>query len=319
MTAQRCAVCDRVAGESECGSACSPTGAPLVQQLMSQLIQECDGLFLKDAEAGPGRGSLLPPEAPADTARWVQRSRPATPAEGGPGCHQASPQLSLPFASTPRESPQPTGNTPPAQHASEMEHCLPALRTTSPGGLGDFAYSSYRLPHSQREVLVEEATPLLRTGPPYHSLRQEAHQASDAHESTLSVYDNIHLASPLRVCADSGVPSPSAPEDGIASADSSSWSSCEIVLEGAALSVSPGPGDYCSSRTDVDQPGPSSLTSLVISDGSPSSCTDTFLPPAGSDHLPALHSTSRSIQSLVTGLQQQMARQKEEYESQIRR
>ncbi|XP_023690265.1 rho GTPase-activating protein 24-like [Paramormyrops kingsleyae] len=276
-------------------------GAALVQQLMSELIQECDGLFLKDAEAGHGPGSLLPPEPPADSARWVQRSCPTTLAEGGPGRHQASPQLSLPFASTPRESPQPTGNTPPAQHASEMELCLPAPHTTTPGGLGDFAHSSYRLPHSQRQVLVEKATPLLRTGPPYHSLLQEAHQASDAHESTLSVYDNIHLANHNRACA-----------------DSSSWSSCEIILEGAALSVSPGSGGHCSSRTDVDQPGPGSLTSLVISDGSPSSCSDTFLPPAGSDHLPALHSSSRSIQSLVTGLQQQMARQKEEYESQIR-
>ncbi|XP_048883629.1 rho GTPase-activating protein 24-like [Brienomyrus brachyistius] len=291
-------------------------GAALVQQLMSELIQECDGLFVKDAEAGHGPSSLLPPEPPADSAQWVQRSCPARLEEGGPGRHQASPQLSLPFASPPRESPQPTRNTPTAQHALEMEHCLPALRTTSPGGLADFACSSYRLPHSQREILAEKAAPLLRTGPPYHSLLQEAHQASDAHESTLSVYDNIHLTSPDRARADGSVPRLNPPKDDIASADSSSWSSCEIVLEGGALSVSLGSGGRSSSRTDADQPG--SLTSLVISDGSPSSCSGTFLPPAGSDHLPPPHSSNRSIQSLVTGLQQQMARQKEEYESQIR-
>lgn len=119
--------------------------------------------------------------------------------------------------------------------------------------------------------------------------------ARNAHESTLSIYDNLD---DLQAASTDAVlstqldtvtqpPAPLPPED---SGDSSSWSSCEIVLEEAKPS-------------DPTPDFPPSVQALLTQ---------------ASPDLVAPSTSPATVGYLVAGLKRQLARQKEEYEMQIR-
>ncbi|KAK1787379.1 hypothetical protein P4O66_002872 [Electrophorus voltai] len=152
--------------------------------------------------------------------------------------------------------------------------------------------------------------------------------SSEAQESTLSVYDNMGPEGRVAGCAGDGQAHGGAGDlEGCAGSmadSSSSWSSCEILLtEGGnickrAASPCHSPLYFPSFRSDPeegdrhpDSPAPSSApTDAPLSTGS----SDVFLPNAPPD--PA---ASQSMQCVLVGLRQQMARQKAEYESKINR
>eukprot|EP00063_Salmo_salar_P010243 XP_013985078.1 PREDICTED: rho GTPase-activating protein 24-like isoform X4 [Salmo salar] len=157
--------------------------------------------------------------------------------------------------------------------------------------------------------------------------------SSEAQDSTLSVYDNLDTLQRMEeVAADGGWGSPAGPvevEVGTASMvdTRSSWSSCEILsLEDSGSGVvrtSPGRGStrFPSFRTDPgdedlhpNSPASSSaLTDAPLSTGS----SEVFLPSAPPDlRVPP---ASQAMHWLLTGLRQQMARQRAEFEAKIQR
>lgn len=152
----------------------------------------------------------------------------------------------------------------------------------------------------------------------------ESRGSSEVQDSTLSVYDNI-------VTEEQGERYTEDKEaKGAASVaeSSSSWSSCEIVpldggsgSGGAASPCHGSPGQFPSFRMDSGEedlrpnsPASSSApTDAPLSTGS----SEVFLPNAPQEPLgfPASH----AMQCLVSGLRQQMTRQKAEYEAKINR
>uniref|UniRef100_A0A8D0CG09 Rho-GAP domain-containing protein n=2 Tax=Scleropages formosus TaxID=113540 RepID=A0A8D0CG09_SCLFO len=329
-------------------------GAALVQQLMSELIRECGSLFLRDAGADAGPDPPPSQGGKADVAGECRGDPAAQPRCEGLPCHRqactrCSRQLTLSLLGTQRASPQTPEEIPAPQSTTPMQRRLQML---PPGGFGGPLYDSHRRGCSQHQAAAESGASLLRDpsgtaaiptqttahggSVPNSSRRdswggqgrsgqaagksdgaaQEGHRSSGAHESTLSVYDNIQLSIPDE---------PSPAEERMASADSSSWSSCEILLEEGTAGLGPASSRLSSIKTDREEARAGSPASLFILDAPLSrSSSDVFLPPANADPhadprtaLPSPQSPS-SMRYLFVGLQQQIARQKEEYEAQIR-
>lgn len=179
---------------------------------------------------------------------------------------------------------------------------------------------------------------------------------SDTHESALSVYDNLHAVTPTEDAAMETtvtfptpqrfpripVPVSVLMEDGGVSGESSSWSSCEILLAGS--SASNGPDQYQDLDFNQDeptfqlqpliQPQPhrpdnfSHLQPLVpplqasaahpvepLQPSGPIPVPGARVPPP----LPLADPSASALRSLLTSLQQQIARQREEYEERIHR
>ncbi|XP_014055511.2 rho GTPase-activating protein 24 [Salmo salar] len=181
---------------------------------------------------------------------------------------------------------------------------------------------------------------------------------SDTHESALSVYDNLHAVTPTEDAAMETtvtfptpqrfpripVPVSVLMEDGGVSGESSSWSSCEILLAGS--SASNGPDQYQDLDPELDfnqdeptfqlqpliQPQPhrpdnfSHLQPLVpplqasaahpvepLQPSGPIPVPGARVPPP----LPLADPSASALRSLLTSLQQQIARQREEYEERI--
>lgn len=156
-------------------------------------------------------------------------------------------------------------------------------------------------------------------------------ESSEAQDSTLSVYDNMVTGVQMDDCAEEGEAGTGIVdlEGGTARmADSnSSWSSCEILLgdggSGSGGTASPCHSSVCfpSYRSDLGESDlhPNSPASSTAPTDAPLSTgsSEVFLPNAPSD--PQDPPSSQTIQCLVVGLRQQMARQKAEYEAKINR
>ncbi|XP_064207966.1 rho GTPase-activating protein 24-like isoform X2 [Anguilla rostrata] len=306
-------------------------GAAVVQQLMSELIREFSLLFVRERDAWPGSSPFAeglcmdpaaqphcscptpgpaseglplspraaetgPPQSPPGEAATCRQSetepRPFdTPSPGSPvdplyenfllSCYQTPP----PPPSTPPPPPPPPPRSPPEVPTATAGQGCPApggaVGWVSGGGRGRSAGGSLR----------------------------ERRRASDAHESTLSVYDNMDAGG-----SGARARTPER-EDAATSADSSSWSSCELLVEDAVA------GGLPSLRTDpeerrVNSPASSALTDAPLSSGS----SEVFLPSAPPDTpgAPAPHPPSNAMHCILAGLRQQMARQRLEFESRIK-
>ncbi|KAL4631325.1 rho GTPase-activating protein 24-like [Arapaima gigas] len=325
-------------------------GAALVQQLMSELIQECGSLFLRDTDSDMGP-DLLPAKSRKANTAGDGRGDPAAEAhQEALSCYRqpsvlCSGQLSQSLLATRRGSPQPPEDDPASQYTSALQR---KLEISAPGGFGDPLYKSSHQGNTRHQAAVESGAslpcgPSATTAIPIQSvvyagsapsaLRrdswggqgalgqavekadgavQEGCWSSNTHESTLSIYDNIHLAR-----SDETNP----PADGMASADSSSWSSCEILLEEGNMGLGPASSHFSSIRTDPEEPRVGSPASLVIIDAPlSSSSSEVFLPPGNTDTQTTMLSpqSPSSMRCFLVGLQQQIARQKEEYEAQIK-
>ncbi|CAL8263903.1 unnamed protein product [Lota lota] len=170
------------------------------------------------------------------------------------------------------------------------------------------------------------------------------------HESALSVYDNLHegttpddLATPM----ETSIPFPCSEEDcfllpyseeeirlltteaGDASRDSSLWSSCEIILAGSRCSDGPapdqlgGPEERASEALTASMPH-SSQTGLLDQDQRPPGAGADSSPDQGPPHgarvpppLPLADPMASALRSVLTGLQHQIGRQRDEYEARI--
>ncbi|CAL8355247.1 unnamed protein product [Merluccius merluccius] len=166
---------------------------------------------------------------------------------------------------------------------------------------------------------------------------------SKEHESALSVYDNLHdgatpdhLTTPMETSflfPDSEEQDcflfPHGEEEEIqllhmeaggASRDSSLWSSCEIILAGSRSSDAPAPeqptcpevGAYCSQTGLADQ---NPAWHPALAEPGPYE-----MPPYGArvpPPVPLADPSASALRSLLTGLQQQIGRQREEYEARI--
>ncbi|CAB1337074.1 unnamed protein product [Coregonus sp. 'balchen'] len=199
------------------------------------------------------------------------------------------------------------------------------------------------------------------------SVRQQqspspSHSDGDTHESALSVYDNLHAVTPAEDAAMETtvtfptpqrflripVPVSVLMDDGGVSGESSSWSSCEILLAGS--SASNGPDQYQDQDPEPEldfnqdqeepmfqlqpmiQPQPhrpdnfSHLQPLVPPPQASATHPEEPLQQAGSilvpgarvpPPLPVADPSASALRSLLTSLQQQIARQREEYEERI--
>lgn len=168
--------------------------------------------------------------------------------------------------------------------------------------------------------------------------------SSDAQDSTLSVYDNMDTMTYLVGAGEgdddaadtgSGVCTAEAEGGTSAAGSASSWSSCEVLLQDAANTItnrsgSGGPVSPCQASIsfpslfredhedgDVHPNSPASSsapTDAPLSTGS----SEVFLPSAPPDpHMPP--TATHAMHCLLAGLRQQMARQKAEYEARIQR
>ncbi|KAJ8387872.1 hypothetical protein AAFF_G00149070 [Aldrovandia affinis] len=278
-------------------------GAAVVQQLMSELIGESGLLFLGGEDA-----VARPDSAPFPEGACTDPVPPPGPANKGP-----------PGTTGPSALPPPAPPAFPHQRAgfpSKLPHrCrapptvrdgAPPLGTPSPRSPVNPLYENFLrsrcwahlppppppppLPPHLGLAAAGKAGPRLGLGP------RDRRRAGDAHESTLSVYDNMDAGS--RRAAET--------EEGTTSAGSSSWSSCEVLLEG---------GSPPSLRTDPEEPRFNSPASSAPMDAPHSSgSSEVFLPSTPQ----ALHPSSNTVHCLVARLRQQMAQQKLEYESRIR-
>ncbi|XP_036404680.1 rho GTPase-activating protein 24-like [Megalops cyprinoides] len=263
----------------------------------------------------------LAPRSPLDTfsprcrAGMEQRPPPhETPSPGNASeplydnCPSPSERLSAESGGAPTPAAPPPGPAAVPTLREPLDGC-------APGGWGSVGRQSWPMETGSRRSSGGS---------------QDGHRAcDDAHESTLSVYDNID--GPARAADDDseagthgggGAPNPHVAEDGMNSADSSSWSSCEIVLEEKKAAAVPGFGQF-TFRTDPEDSQPDFPAASVLPNISLSSaCADIFLSPTAPDPLPPLPphlaTSPNAMRYILAGLKQQMARQKEEYEAQIR-
>ncbi|XP_030639206.1 rho GTPase-activating protein 24 [Chanos chanos] len=160
--------------------------------------------------------------------------------------------------------------------------------------------------------------------------------SSEAQDSTMSVYDNMNASEHGGEEGGEGegfTAGEAEQKAGTASVagSSSSWSSCEVLLpDGREEGRSGGTGSPCHSATRFPSYGtdhreaqgelhPNSPTSSSVPTDAPLSTgsSEVFLPSAPPD--PQGPIASHAIQCLLTGLQQQMARQRAEYEAKIYR
>ncbi|XP_061090503.1 rho GTPase-activating protein 24-like [Conger conger] len=257
------------------------SGVCVVQQLMSVLIRESGRLFLTDASTAPtppnrqgqrAAETLPPPPAPMMDLRPPPRQSASPRRASDPlydNCPSRSPERS---SATPPPLPDPAAPAP-----SPLDSWDVPCWAAEPGGSAGGASLSSR-----------SSSPGELTG-------------RNAHESTLSVYDNLDVP-PAGPGAPPAPPAPPRPplED---SGDSSSWSSCEIVLEEAKPGAGPAFGPF-PFRADAGDPPPDFPSVQAL------------LALAGPDLDPA--ASPSSARCLVAGLKQQISRQKEEYEAQIR-
>ncbi|KAG5853411.1 hypothetical protein ANANG_G00073010 [Anguilla anguilla] len=266
-------------------------GAGLVQQLMSELIRESGSLFLRDCSAALGSN---PPPRQGQSADITAETLPQTAVApettaGGDGPPAPTPPESLPEEGERpplRQLPLPRGTAvlrepraPPS--ATPSSPGRPRLRSHAPGQLG-------------RPVLGREAGRGSVSSSSGGSSREET-GGRNAHESTLSV---SRQPGPRRARRTPGPPPPGlrpSPRPRPRTAGTaapgrparSSWRRPSTAL-------APGPGSACS---------PSEPSRRTSCRWRPRTWT------------PASPSTMRY---LVVGLKQQMAQQKEEYETQIR-
>ncbi|KAJ8337551.1 hypothetical protein SKAU_G00365170 [Synaphobranchus kaupii] len=168
----------------------------------------------------------------------------------------------------------------------EMELRPPPHQTSSPRRMSDPLYDNCPTAGTSRAGEGGGSGGRVSAG---SSSSQEGPVGRNAHESTLSVYDNLEVPAPTGA---SDAPAPQ--ED---SGDSSSWSSCEIVLEEAKPGFGPFPF-----RAEPPDPPPDFFP------------VQTFLSPAAPDQDPTASATAMRYL-----LKQQIAQQKEDYETQIRR
>lgn len=284
----------------------------MVQQLMSELIRECSLLFVRerDAAAWPG-SSPFPEEVCMEPTAQPHCSRPS-----------AGLPLSPPLAAEPGSPSSPSGEPAPRRQSEPEPR---PFDTPSPSSPVDPLYENFFLSHYQTPPPSTSTPPPPPPSPPVPTETEgspgpsgvigwpprERRRASDMQESTLSVYDNMDAGGTARA---RGVRERTLErEDGTTSADSTSWSSCELLEE------DPFPrGRLPSLRADledprVNSPASSALTDAPLSSGS----SEVFLPnaPADPPHAPL----SNAMHCILTGLRQQMAKQKLEFESRIKR
>ncbi|KAG9346801.1 hypothetical protein JZ751_007138 [Albula glossodonta] len=320
-------------------------GAAVVQQLMSELIRECSFLFQRDGDDTAWSDSTHFPEGayPGPAAQPHCSCTTPGPASG-PGSEGLPPDLHspVPCPSQLPLRPLTDGTSPPETNG--MSRCQSEteprpLNTSSAGSSDNPLYENLLQSHFQALPPPPPPPPPPPSSPgpvvpPRTAGRRvigpvggggggeggrgqvlgdgprDRRKASDANESTLSVYDNIDTGSGHN---GGGRRTHSLePEDGMTSADSSSWSSCEVLAEDNTANGLP------SFRTDpeerrVNSPASSALTDAPLSSGS----SEVFLPSAPPDtHVS--HPSSNAMHCLLAGLRQQMARQKLEYESRIK-
>ncbi|KAI1902972.1 hypothetical protein AGOR_G00022280 [Albula goreensis] len=318
-------------------------GAAVVQQLMSELIREYSFLFQRDGDDTAWSDSTHFPEGVYSGPAAQPHCSCTTPGPAsGPGSEGLPPDLHspVPCPSQLPLRPLTDGTSPPETNGmlrcqSETE---PRPLDTSSAGSSDnplyenLLQSDFQAlpppppppppPPSSPGPVVPPRTAGRRVigpvggggergrGQVIGDGPRDRRKASDANESTLSVYDNIdpgsgHNGGGRRTHS-------LEPEDGMTSADSSSWSSCEVLAEDSTANGLP------SFRTDpeerrVNSPTSSALTDAPLSSGS----SEVFLPSAPPDpHVS--HPSSNAMHCLLAGLRQQMARQKLEYESRIK-
>uniref|UniRef100_W5MV98 Si:ch211-247j9.1 n=1 Tax=Lepisosteus oculatus TaxID=7918 RepID=W5MV98_LEPOC len=168
-------------------------------------------------------------------------------------------------------------------------HCT---RTTQGG--------SFSTPVNPHNSLEEDSRKTQSCAGEKHRSSLVEGEKNKTYESMLSVYDNI----------ESGALLPKPQE--MTSIDSTSWSSCEIVLV-----HTPERNRVSYYRADPEElPASSSFRGSSALSGNPrsSSSSEVFFAPQEA----CSPSSPMTMHNLLSGLKQQMAKQKEEYEAQIR-
>ncbi|KAJ8276304.1 hypothetical protein COCON_G00080560 [Conger conger] len=237
-------------------------GAAVVQQLMSELIRESGVLFVRerDASAPFQEEVCLDPSA---------QPHCSCPSEGLPLSPPSPEELG-----SPHSLPDETG---PPRRPSEIEPRL--FDTPSPADPVDPLYENIFLsryhtpppapstpppPPPSLPVPTEIGCPGPSTAIGWGGeegrgwLGRERRRASDTQESTLSVYDNMDAGVSRNAGGNAhGVHTPTPDrEDATTSADSTSWSSCELLLEDPVASL----------RTDAEEPRVNSPASSLRTD-----------------------------------------------------
>ncbi|KAJ8266000.1 hypothetical protein GJAV_G00124080 [Gymnothorax javanicus] len=305
-------------------------GTAVVQQLMSELIRECSLLFVREIDSSARPGS-------SHFSEGVSTGPAAPPNLSCPAPGPTSEVLPPPSLTDETVSPQSTQGEMTNRHSSQTEprpFCTPSpvvplyenfLLSRSPTPPPPFTPPlpppSPPTPPPLPQVLQ---FPLSPQGGRLHRneikegsgrAKRAGRKASDAHESTLSVYDNMD---------DGGSGGDGTPEREArsSSAESGSWSSCELPEEDE-VAVAAGLLRLLPSRPSlrpelpedlrVNSPASSAVTDGPLSSGS----SEVFLPSAPPDPPgPAPHPSA--VHCVLTALRQQMARQKLEYEAQIK-
>nr|XP_023680735.1 rho GTPase-activating protein 24-like isoform X3 [Paramormyrops kingsleyae] len=302
-------------------------GTAAVQQLTAELISEHAVLFVRDGDAesratsgsGGFRSHGRIGEGVAAPAARLHRSY-LEPSEKALPVHQlgSRPPLS---PVTKELSQSPSGSTVPASQYPPPGPSDPArddtrptfsdsskTGATPPTAAAPPASSEVPTPTSVSDGCGPRAAPVRMQDGGRGGLR-DRHRSAGAYDSTLSVYDNIDAGFAARA---SSAPPLDATENGPTSSSSSPWSSCEILLQDEGTAKGPGPSPSPSLRAEPEEPrvnsaASSALTETILSSGS----SDVFLPPLSP-------TPSSAMQFLLAGLQQQMARQKAEYEARIK-
>ncbi|XP_048850839.1 rho GTPase-activating protein 24 isoform X2 [Brienomyrus brachyistius] len=305
-------------------------GTAAVQQLTAELISEHGVLFVRDGDAESrttsGSGGFLSPgrtgKGVAEPAARSHRSY-LEPSEKALPVHQLGSRSSL-SPVTNELSHSPSRSTVPASQAFNLPPPGPSdpardntrstfsdsskTGATPPTAAPPPASSEVPTPMSGPDGCGPRAAPVRMQDGGRGGLR-DRHRSAGAYDSTLSVYNNIDAGFAARA---SSAPPLDATENGSPSSSSSPWSSCEILLQDEGAGKAPGPSHSPSLRAEPEEPrvnsaASSALTETVLSSGS----SDVFLPPLSPP-------PSSAMQFLLAGLQQQMARQKAEYEARIK-
>ncbi|KAL4659813.1 rho GTPase-activating protein 24-like [Arapaima gigas] len=328
-------------------------GAAAVQQLMSELIGEHQNLFITrgetDSRAAFGPEAVAPEMLTgALSGEALAGSMVQSPSSSqdisskGLHVHPQASGLSLsPLADT-KWLPQSLPNNIPTREPQAL--ATPSQKNFSGPRNNDKcvplsdgrAVNTEALPSPLALTAVPVITPVLddsgpsvtqsnKWGVPIRrswvkdarsSSSQERHRSAEPQDGTLSIYDNVDRSGNPFWGGGRGGPGARVPEHGITSVESGSWSSCEIFLEesdagsGATSSCSP------SLRAEprearVNSAASSSITEVPLSSGS----SEVFLPSVAPEQ-PS--QPPNVMHCLLTSLQQQMAKQKADYEAQIK-
>ncbi|KAG7484571.1 hypothetical protein MATL_G00050810 [Megalops atlanticus] len=251
-------------------------GAAVVQQLMSELIRECDSLFTRDTDAATWPDLALPSAPRGDVEEEGAHTATLPPAEQHTPAACAR-QLSLSLAVDGKGELQSSPGETAPRRWSEAEHHPP--KTPSLRSFSSTLHDGHQQSRPERHSAETGAalppppppppspptptptvpTPMLGQDGPVpdgalpggwarrerRSWAAERRRGSDANDSTLSVYDNIdsrgRAPSPPSPASPAS-PAAVAPDDGMTSADESSWSSCEVLLQDSGAGTSAGTG-----------------------------------------------------------------------------